>query len=563
MLALGFAACSDNDEYEPGPVWGDGITVKSEMALAGATAQTLNIKAPSAPTLTTDAAWLHIGTPEAKPAGIYAVNIQGDINPTGETRTAAIAISAGQHKATVNVTQFAGKAVVISSVEPSETLKPEGGIVTINYAATENPSITMPDWMSAATDGGRALTDGVLTLSYSANTGKEARTGEVVLAINAATRATVTFTQEPKPMSEEMGSTATQLAAKMYAGINIGNTMECPGKEGDWSGSIVNETYVAALAGIGFNAVRIPCAWDSHVSDEANNTIDPAWLDRVDEVVGYVIGNGMYAVLNIHWDGGWLEESCVNGYDEAVDKKQRDYWTQIANKLNHYDEHLLLAAMNEPNCGESNGIPEANGLNAIMRYQQTMLDAVRATGGNNASRVLVMQMPNTNINLGTTGAYHMPVDVVEDRLMVEAHFYDPYQFNMMETDANWGKVFWYWGAENHVEGSDRNSPHSEEAYVREQMQKIKTTFVDKGVPAIIGEYCVCVDRSNAAGIDKAKHQASQRLWNRVVTREAKNAGCVPFFWETGTDISRRDGSVIRSYQLDGVMEGAAEGTYPF
>lgn len=557
MMAVGFVACSDDNDA-PEAAWGDGITVKSEVALDGATAQTLNIKAPSTPTLTSEASWLHIGTPEAKPASIYAVTLQGDINPTGETRTATIAISAGEHKATVNVTQFAGKAVIISSVAPSETLKPEGGLVTINYAATENPSVTMPDWMSVAPNEGRALTDGTLTIAYSANTGKQARSGEVVLAINATAKATVTFTQEPKPMSEEMGSTAKELAAKMFAGINIGNTMECPGKEGDWS-MPVNEAYVAALPGLGFNAVRIPCAWDSHVSDESTNTIDPAWLDRVDEVVGYVIGNGMYAIVNIHWDGGWLENSCANGWDEAVDKKQRDYWTQIAEKLNHYDEHLLLAAMNEPNSNENNNV----GVDAIMRYQQTMLDAVRATGGNNAERVLVMQMPNTNINQGTTGYYHMPVDVVDDRLMVEAHFYDPYQFNMMETDADWGKVFWYWGAENHVEGSDRNSSHSEEFYVREQMQKIKTAFVDKGVPAIIGEYCVCVDRSNVVGIDKAKHQASHRLWNRVVTREAKNAGCVPFFWETGGDINRRDGTLTRTYQIEGVMEGAAEGTYPF
>ena len=558
MLALGFSACSDNDEYEPGPVWGDGITVKSEVALDGATAQTLNMKAPSSPTLATEAEWLHIGAPEAKDAGIYSVSLQGDINPTGETRSATIAISAGQHKATVNVTQFAGKAVIISAIEPSETLRPEGGSVTIKYAATENPSVSVPDWIRVATDGGRALTDGTLVLEYSANTGKEARSGEVVLTINATAKATVTLTQEPKPMSAEMGSTAKELAAKMYAGINIGNTMECPGKEGDWS-MPVNEAYVAALPGLGFNAVRIPCAWDSHVSDEANNTIDPAWLDRVDEVVGYVIGNGMYAILNIHWDGGWLENSCPDGWNEAIDKKQRDYWTQIAEKLNHYDEHLLFAAMNEPNSNENNNV----GVDAIMRYQQTMLDAVRATGDNNASRVLVMQMPNTNIDQGTNGYYHMPADVVDDRLMVEAHFYDPYQFNMMETDANWGKVFWYWGADNFVDGSDRNCFNHSEESVRQQMQKIKTAFVDKGIPAIIGEYCVCVDRSNSAGVDKAKHQASHRLWNRVVTREAKNAGCVPFFWETGGDINRRDGSVIRSYQLDGVMDGAAEGTYPF
>ena len=192
-----------------------------------------------------------------------------------------------------------------------------------------------------------------------------------------------------------------------------------------------------------------------------------------------------------------------------------------------------------------------------------MLDAVRATGGNNLDRVLVMSVPNTNIGIAAEGYFRMPTDVVADRLMVEAHFYDPYNFNMMTKDESWGKVAWYWGKENHVAGSDRNSTWGEEDHVRSQMQLMKTHFVDKGFPCIIGEYCVCEDRSNLAGVDKEKHQASQTLWNREVTREAKNAGCVPFFWETGGDINRRDGSILRSYQLDGLFLGASEGKYPF
>ena len=212
--------------------------------------------------------------------------------------------------------------------------------------------------------------------------------------------------------------------------------------------------------------------------------------------------------------------------------------------------------MNEPD-----GTTTA-GVEAIMKYQQAMLDVVRATGGNNATRVLVMQVPQTNIDLGCSGDFHMPTDVVADRLMVEAHFYDPYQFNMMQTDANWGKVWWYWGEANLVAGSDRNATHTAED-VRTQMQKLKSKFVDAGYPAIIGEYCVCEDRSSQSGIDKAKHQASLHDWNLVVTREAKNAGCVPFFWETGGDINRLDGSVRRTYQLDGLFKGAAEGNYPF
>lgn len=558
LIAAGFSAC-DDDKYEPGPVWQDGITARSEVALAGVTAQTIYIKAPSTPTLTSDAAWLHIGQPATTDKGIYTVELQADVNPADGDRTANIDVTAGEHKHTIKLTQKPGAYVEIKGIEPSETLDPTGGTFTVKYLSTAEPVITAPDWLTRVES--RAVTEGEITFSYGTNTVAD-REGTIELTLTKTMSASITVSQAKKPLPNEMGSTATQLAAKMYAGINIGNTMECPNGEADWldTKAKVNENYIAGLKAMGFNAVRIPCAWDSHVSDASTNTIDPAWLDRVAEVVGYIVGNDMYAVLNIHWDGGWLENNISKGFNEEINKKQHDYWTQIANKMNIYDEHLLLAAMNEP--GMNGGSTGSKALDAIHRYQQTMLDAVRATGGNNATRVLIMQTPSTNIDQGTTGDYHMPTDLVEDRLMVEAHFYDPYQFNMMTEDADWGKVWWYWGAPNHSPGSSRNATNYEEDHVVTQMQKLKTTFVDKGIPAIIGEYCVCEDRSDVVA-DVAKHQASLRYWNRVVTREAKNAGCVPFFWETGFDINRTDGSVRKSIQLDGVMEGAAEGVYPF
>ncbi|MCM1489852.1 MAG: cellulase family glycosylhydrolase [Muribaculum sp.] len=364
------------------------------------------------------------------------------------------------------------------------------------------------------------------------------------------------------PGEPQMGSTAMEIAARMYAGINIGNTMETPDREGAWNCPVVNRDYIKGLKALGFNAVRVPCAWDSHVSNASSNIINEAWLDRVSEVVGWIVAEDMYAVLNIHWDGGWLENSCANGYDEKINQKQHDYWTQIANKLNKYDERLLLAAMNEPNVGDGSSKKKAS-IEAIMKYQQTMLDAVRATGGNNASRVLVMQGPNTDIDVTLEGQYDLPKDVIADRLMIETHFYGPYQFNMMEKDESWGKTFWYWGKENHVAGSDRNSTWGEEDYVADQFQKMKKRFIDKGIPGITGEYAVCFNRENTAGIDKDKWRASVKLWNKVVTRESKKAGMVPFFWETGGDINRTTGNILSNLQLDGVFEGAADGKYPF
>lgn len=558
VVSFAFSSCEE-EKNSIDNSWNNGtLTVKDEVFLSGSTTQSLNIKAAVKPTVTTDASWLRISEVKSLTTGIYSVELSADANTTGETRSAEVIVAAGSEKSIVKVSQVSGDVVEIRSIDPQGDLDPDGGTITIKYVATGDPATNLPEWIKPSDT--RALNEGILSLTYTPNnTGKE-REGVIVLAVGKTGIANITVRQGARTVEALNGKSAMEIAADMYVGINIGNTMECPGGEGDWS-MPVNETYVSALAAMGFNAVRIPCAWNAHAKD---GVIDAAWLDRVDEVVGWVIGNGMYALLNTHWDSGWIEgDPCTKGFDEAINAKFGSYWTQIATKLNHYDQRLLFSAMNEPPVDETSKATKERSIDAIMKYEQTMLDAVRATGGNNLDRVLVMSAPNTSFELAAEGYFHMPTDVVADRLMVEAHFYGPYQFNMMEQDANWGRTFWYWGKDNHVAGSDRNSTWGEEDWVKEQFDLMKKHFVDKGIPGITGEYCVCCNRENTPGIDKDKWRASTRLWAKVVTEESKNAGCVPFFWEVGGDIDRSNGSIRNSLQLDGVFEGAALGKYPF
>lgn len=363
--------------------------------------------------------------------------------------------------------------------------------------------------------------------------------------------------------------TAQQLASRIYAGINIGNTLEAPDGEGSWTRSVTID-YIRGLKAAGFNAVRIPCAWDSHVkgktaAEKRQNIIDPDWLERIDQVVEWVVGEDMYAIVNIHWDGGWLEESCVNGYDANVDKKQKDFWTQIAKKLNHYDEHLLFAGMNEPGQQDQGNVKD-NAIDAIRAYQQTFVDAVRATGGNNASRCLIHQTPYTNIDKGISSSYSLPSDNVADRTLVEIHQYDPSDFTIMDKDNAWNgpnnPIKLYWGAANHVAGSDRNCTWGEESHIDAQFKKMQDAFVSKGIPVIVGEYCADANR-NIAGMDEAKWKASRAYWTEYVTKSAKSHGCVPFYWETGSDIDRTNGQIINQYAIDAIMAGASAGSYPF
>ena len=124
--------------------------------------------------------------------------------------------------------------------------------------------------------------------------------------------------------------TAAQVASQIDVGWNLGNTLEAICGETAWGNPAASQQLITAVKNAGFNAIRIPAAWDCH-ANQSTLTIDAAWLARVKQVVDYAVNNGMYVILNIHWDGGWLEEHPLYSYQEAVNQKQNAYWTQIAN----------------------------------------------------------------------------------------------------------------------------------------------------------------------------------------------------------------------------------------
>lgn len=339
-----------------------------------------------------------------------------------------------------------------------------------------------------------------------------------------------------------LNATARQVADAMTCGINIGNTMECPTGEGAWSGTEVTPEYIKGLKAAGFNAVRIPCAWDAHMVDKTSFTIDPAWLERVDRVVDWCYQSGLYVVLNAHWDNGWLEDHIFEADKEGVIlAEQSAIWRQVATRLAKYDSHLLFAAMNEPGMNETSGGGkkwDAEAAARVVRYQQAMIDAVRAAGGYNATRCLVVQGLGASIDSTVDGMTALPRDPATDRMLVEVHFYEPYQFALMEQDASWGNTFWYWGAANHVDGSEHNATWGEEQYVADQMAKIKAKYPD--TPVIIGEFAAII-RTNVD--NKEKHLASVALYNKTVAQAARACGFAPFYWETGDIINRRTGEV--------------------
>lgn len=321
---------------------------------------------------------------------------------------------------------------------------------------------------------------------------------------------------------------AAEIAAEMGTGWNLGNSMEVPGGEELWGNPPVAREMFEAVKAAGFGSVRIPCAWRSFADGEGN--IDPARMARVKEVVDDALSCGLYVVLNIHTDGGWLEKNCTPRARAGVEKMQAKLWGQISETFREYGDRLLFASANEPSAKDA----EAAGV--LRGYHQVFVDTVRASGGNNAERCLVVQGPETDAEKTLLFDF-LPRDPCKNRLMAEFHYYGPYWFGLCPQDGEepWAKVRYFWGRgfeHPDIGGISRFDSGCDEEFVDGIFARLKEKFCDRGIPLILGEYGA-TRRSLADAALQKKHDASRAYYYYYITRAAKLSGAVPFSWDNG------------------------------
>jgi endoglucanase len=312
------------------------------------------------------------------------------------------------------------------------------------------------------------------------------------------------------------GMTSVELTEVMGVGWNLGNSLDAIGGETAWGNPMVTQQLINAVKAAGFDTLRVPVAW-SKFSDPANFVIQTSWMDRVEEVVNYGLNADMYVIVNIHWDEGWMQPTYAQ--QNYVNNRLSIMWEQIATRFRDYDERLLFAGTNEVMVEGDYGTPTEEYYTVQNSFNQTFVDTVRATGGGNATRHLVVQGFNTNID-HTVNFAEIPVDTVANRLMMEVHYYDPYNFTLNENSSitQWGAI-----------ATDPNATETwaNESWVDAQFQRMKTNFVDQGIGVILGEYGV-ISRPNVAN-----HEVYRTYWNEYITESAVNHGLVPVYWDNG------------------------------
>jgi len=445
-----------------------------------------------------------------------------------------------------------------------------GGSLTVTdsmsgsrWAATSDQT-----WCTLSVNNSTSATSQI-TVTTTANPYMGVRTAKLMFVMDSKTvkyvyvsqagRTTLYPNYNTTPIAPDvtgMSSTALQLAAKIGLGLNLGNTMEAPGGETGWGSPVITENIIKFMKQSGFNTIRIPCAWYGHMDNATDAHIKTDWLNRVKEVVGYCVNNDMYVLLNIHWDGGWLENNIPTNNQakkDSVNAMQKAFWEQIATTMRDFDEHLMFASANEPNTG-TNNVGDPLKFATLLSYHQTFINAVRSTGGRNTYRSLVIQGQS---DLMSTAK--LPTDPTPNRMMYEEHNYTPFQFCALGGDASWGKMFYYWGAANHSTIEPDRNPNwdCEEGALTTYFKMLKANFVDKGIPVLMGEYGA-YRRDGSANIPKdlALHEKSVDYWITYVTKTAIANGVKPIWWDTGGLLDRSKLTVNDQRSLDAIIAGS-------
>lgn len=402
--------------------------------------------------------------------------------------------------------------------------------------------------------GSRSLTNKTESFIIASNPTASKREGSIIFKLNEITERVIIKQDANSNIS--MNTDAMTMASLMTIGWNLGNSLEATdgtsASETMWGNPKVTKGLIDAVKAAGFNSIRIPIAWNGYIENNSSHKISDSWLNRVEEVVNYCLENNMYTIINIHWDGGWLENNCTLDKQEENNVKQHALWTQIATHFREYGENLLFAGTNEPN------VENATQMGVLNSYLQTFIDAVRSTGGNNSYRNIIIQGPSTDIDNTDKLVNSLPVDKVENRLIYEVHYYSPWNFCGLTKDESWGNMFYYWGKDFHIGDPVRDASWGEEEYLESQLQKMKLKFVDKNIPVIIGEFGA-IKRKLATQAEQDVHEASRKYYLEYFVRQAKELGIVPFYWDNGAEESRLFDRNAKSVSDQGTLEALLKG----
>ena len=319
-------------------------------------------------------------------------------------------------------------------------------------------------------------------------------------------------------LSEETMCSAQEWCDRIDCGWALGNTLasyidgmpDSMDVETCWGCPRTTREMIDSVAAAGFNALRLSVRWYPHFTDTLKATVDTVWLARVKEIADWGLDNGMQVMINTDHEE-WLELHPFYADSASVLTKERNLWKQIAEYFRDYDDRLAFCATGEPHAGEFFTKPTEENLFMQKRFNQVFVDAVRSTGGRNSQRNLIVQTYQTDPRM-CPEVFEKPVDYMEGHLIVEIHYYYPFQYTIKGWNRFYGKKYENVGkkaGEPNIDAATLQAMAAavgqgqfvnmdemiktqfgvvaEDPELEQTMRKMKELFIDKGLPVVIGE----------------------------------------------------------------------------
>jgi endoglucanase len=387
----------------------------------------------------------------------------------------------------------------------------DAGNLPLTVTAPARPAVEVP----SDAKGWLSIGDGVFkdykitfTVKAAANDTYSERSAVLTVSSSGVPSVTVKVSQaaKEKPVDPDppTPSGADGLASFFGLGWNMGNHFDAyyngswaGDKEGYpdeevWGATKATQTTFDGVKGFGFTSVRIPVSWLNMIGPEPDYKIDETWMNRVYEVVQFAHNSGLKVIINTHHDENhgvnntyqWLDiKNAANNsaLNESIKAKIEAVWTQIARKFADCGDWLIMESFNELNDGQwgwsedfrKNPTRQCNILN---EWNQVFVDAVRATGGNNATRWL--GVPTYAANPEFEKYWTLPSDPV-GKTMLAVHFYDPSDYTIGEAQySDWG----------HTGAAGRKASGGDEDHVQAVFGNLYNKYVSRGVPVYLGEF---------------------------------------------------------------------------
>ena len=542
LAALGMVACGGNTP-EPDPVK---LTATPNFLLfeaAGGT-QELSIATDIKPEVSCSDSWISLKE-GALSDNTFKLSVTAQAHTGTEPRKTSIRVNGNKQSLMISVTQLA-PPVKLSADTDKLSFDRFGGEASFTVTSSTQPSITTDaSWCLVKAGSISANHETVVSVTAAANRTLSSRNGTITISCDSET---VTVKVSGEAGSTVTPATTTALTPEivfrsMAPGWNMGNHMDAINNhvsgETVWGNPKCTQATMDGVKAAGFKAVRICVTWEGHIGPAPSYRIETKWLDRVAEIVGYAEKAGLVAIVNTHHDETEWQDISKAYNNTAQNEKVKDelycLWTQIAQRFADKGDWLVFESLNEIQDGgwgwsaAFRADPQAQ-YKVLNEWNQTFVDAVRSTGGNNATRWL--GVPGYAASPGfTIAGLVLPKDyTTANRLMVAVHDYDPYDYTLNKdtfaTKNQWG----------HTADPAHRVSNNDEGSVVAVFDNLKAAYMDKGIPVYLGEM--------GCSRHEEKDLPYQRYYMEYFCKAAADRYLPMYLWDNG---AKGTGSETHAY----------------